>query len=179
MNHPSRSATGAALLILSAALLPAHAATPAASAAKMENASTPRSTIDLWYVSNAVITVAVTNDGGATQHTTGTFLASDRLTVSANIAPDPNAVGLNAEIFMVAKCNNAYYTRDEGGQWLLWDGMPQSLATAVASHLLPANEDVDVITDLSGLRGDFTVFVGYQVGGELAYNITPLTFTVE
>ncbi|GAB6039482.1 hypothetical protein [Endothiovibrio diazotrophicus] len=130
----------------------------------------------------ASIHPSVSGNGGVTQLIYGDFLAGDLLEVSATIETDPADVGATGSLVAVAifysePSHMHFYMRD-GKQWYPWDGEAESLTAAEGPHPLSAIEHFD-IASLTGIRGTFLVFAGYQTGEEVVYGNTPVYFTVE
>ncbi|GAB6042634.1 beta strand repeat-containing protein [Endothiovibrio diazotrophicus] len=132
---------------------------------------------------NATIAAGVSDDSGASYSLTGSFAAADSLDVTGSIAIDPNDVGQQGSILVVAALDQGagmmWFMKDSTGAWQMWDGQVSNLIAADGPRTLAATETVSVATGLSGLPGTFDVFVGYEVGGEIVYNTTPVHFVVE
>lgn len=132
---------------------------------------------------NAAIAGGVSNDSGATQATSGTFAATDSLDVIGSITVDPAHVGQDGSILVLAGLDQgsgiSWFMKDSSGAWQAWDGVPANLVANDGPRALTATESISVATGLTGLTGNFSVFVGYEIGDEIVYNGTPITFTVE
>jgi hypothetical protein len=135
---------------------------------------------------SATISAGATNNSGADQTLTGgSFAATDSVDVTATINVDPNDVGQDGSILIVAGLKQGadapvmWYMKDSTGAWLPWDGNPGGLLANDGPRALAASESVSVATGLTGLTGDFQVFVGYEVGSNIIYSSTPITFTVQ
>ena len=61
---------------------------------------------------------------------------------------------------------------------MAWDGRRETLAGAEAPRPLEDLERIDVARGMTGIEGDFVVFVGYRVGREVVYALDPTRFSV-
>jgi len=94
---------------------------------------------------------------------------SDKLDLSVDI--DPQDVGEDGSIYTVASLDGTTFMKDNNG----------SLSNLVASTTkrLGIKERHSIASDLSGLIGNFAVFVGYKnEQGNLIYNSQPIEFNV-
>lgn len=129
---------------------------------------------------DATITGGVTNDGGATMSLSGsTFSASDSLDVSATINPDPYDVGRTGRLLVVVSLDETLLMKDATGAWQPWDGNTGSLVAADGPRTLESVEKIPVASCLTGLRGSFSMYVGYAVGDEVIYSVSPIRFAVQ
>lgn len=141
----------------------------------------PLTTISaLGNTTDATITGGVSKDNGATITDSGTFSATDALDVFATIQVDSNDVGTQGDIMVVAVLNGQLFMKTSGSTWEVWDGTAEGLQPMKSVDSLAATETVEVASGLTGLAGDFQFFVGYQnEAGDIIYNSSPITFTVE
>lgn len=121
----------------------------------------------------------MSSNNGVTITAGGTFSASDSLDVTVTITVDSNDVGNPGRIVVLASLNGTWYMR-EGADWKPWNGVIADLAPAETIASLAETETVNVVTGLSGLPGEYKVFVGYQnEAGVTSYTKNPITFTVQ
>jgi len=104
------------------------------------------------------------------------------MTVEAKI--DPAHVGKTADILMVAQhvklTEMTSYTRDEQ-HWQIWDQQMSRLPSTQYYPQLPEQIEIFIFEgDLSGILGNITVYVGYQLyDGTIIYNGTePLQLVI-
>lgn len=134
----------------------------------------------LGNATDATITGGASKDKGATISNSGTFSATDALDVSATIQVDSNDIGTRGNIVVVAALNGQFFMKTSGSTWEVWDGTIAGLQAMKSVDSLAATETVEAVSGLTGLAGDFQIFVGYQNGaGDIIYNTTPITFTVQ
>ncbi|HEY0962057.1 MAG TPA: beta-propeller domain-containing protein [Pseudomonadales bacterium] len=106
----------------------------------------------------------------------------DVVSAAYTFAPQADDVGKSANLFVVARIDNGDTTQSwalsSNGKWQAWDGNPQSLPV-YASKLLQANETLALLSEQALYAGEYTVNVGYRIGGgRLVYSEEPLKFSV-
>lgn len=119
----------------------------------------------------------VTADGGATLSIAGIFPIGDRLDISGSLWLFDDHIGLTGRRLAVARYNGRLFQRD-GEAWVAWDGDIDSLSGLEAWRPLERLEQVEAASGISGLTGDFTVYIGYQVADEVVFTGTPVRFSV-
>lgn len=107
------------------------------------------------------------------------FSRTQKLDVMAGIKPVPAHVGKNGRLFIVAFLDGSRFMKNSNGQWLPWDLQLSSLVSFSGTRPLQALEVLNVTEQLTGLPGNFEVYIGYSVeGGALYYNQKQLAFNV-
>lgn len=118
----------------------------------------------------------VTADAGQSLATS--FVATQALDVLVDVRPAAEHVGKTASFYTVARFNEQWFMKNTQGQWLSWNQQLSGLVSSSAPRTLKALENIEVVTQLSGLPGKFEVFVGYQVDKDIHYNPKPFSFSV-
>ena len=91
----------------------------------------------------------------------------------------PTGAGRAAELYCVVKVGDSLYAKSALGEYLFWNGDLASLPAA-ASKTLMSIEEIVVVDELSGMAGEFAVYVAYTTdAGVLVYNSTPMQVIVE
>ena len=126
---------------------------------------------------DAVFALSVVNQFGLSSNSA--FSADDVIRISAEIQIDPSDIGRAAELYCVVKVGDSLYAKSALGEYLLWNGDLASLPAA-ASKTLMSIEEIVVVDELSGMAGEFAVYVAYTTdAGVLVYNSTPMQVIVE
>ncbi|MET0064711.1 MAG: right-handed parallel beta-helix repeat-containing protein [Candidatus Thiodiazotropha sp.] len=109
------------------------------------------------------------------EHEAARFVGADRVNLSAIIQPDEADIGQSADIFVVAFYNGNRFMKDENGNWVAWTDALQAAET----RTLKAEEYVSIVSGLTGLIGEFDIFVGYRnAQRNIVYNQTSMHFEV-
>ncbi len=82
------------------------------------------------------------------------------------------------DIYIVVLYEGNWYMKDSNNNWQVWDVNIGSLVANTTRELSAINP-ITIVKDLSGLSGNFSVFVGHNAnGGNIHYNSTPLNIIV-
>jgi hypothetical protein len=126
----------------------------------------------------ASFTGGVTIDGGDTFATE--FTAGDEGTVVGTVNIDPDHVGLDGEIHVAIKSNDAsgvsFSYVDEDGQFADWDLTIPGLGPILVGEPLAATHTFSFETGAMA-AGTYNIYYAYSAGGELVYT-KALTITV-
>ncbi len=107
------------------------------------------------------------------------FSQSDVVTLNAAITVDANDIGASSKLFCVVNFNGAWYAMSESGSYIAWDGSLESLPSA-ETRTLGAVENVSVVEGLTGLAGEFAIYLAYESSsGSLVYTASPIQFSVQ
>ena len=107
------------------------------------------------------------------------YLESDVLSVNALLNVDSNDVGSVGEVFCVVFYNGSGYAMTLAGTYTPWDGLIENLPYA-RSSLLNAEENISVIEGLTGMTGEFEIYLAYEnVEGEMIYTASPVVFRIQ
>ena len=106
------------------------------------------------------------------------FSLSDSLEIAATISPDREDLGREASLLIVAEVDDRLYARD-GERWIVWDGAFASLTAAEGPVELTSTMEMSVVSGLRGVPGEFSLFAGYAINGEVVYTFDPGRFRVE
>lgn len=117
-------------------------------------------------------------DGGVIAGFSPNYDVSQKLDISISILLDSEQNGKSVQLYTVVSYNNLWFMKSTNGNWLAWDLNPKSLVPSRAALKTFGVETVNVQKQLTGLLGNFVVYVGYQVDNDLYYNATPFRFTV-
>lgn len=110
-----------------------------------------------------------------------TFSASDQIDVIGSIHSSSSVdLGQIVAFYAVAELNGQWFMQNSQGQWLAWQLGDMSNLVSIGSQPLGAQNTIDIADNISGLSGNFKVFFGYlsPTRGEIVYNRTPISFTV-
>jgi len=113
-----------------------------------------------------------------TLNTVGTtFLSSDQVSLSFNIQVATEDIGIQSELYLVAKTAGQHYMHNADNKWLPWSvGQPLQ---ATKFLQLQAQEQIDVLNNDTLPADEYQVYVGYKAGtGEIKYNANPVTLVV-
>ncbi|MET0051885.1 MAG: hypothetical protein ABW095_12500 [Candidatus Thiodiazotropha sp.] len=125
--------------------------------------------------SNAVMHLQAWDARHTIESEAARFVGTDRVNLSAIIQPDEADIGHSAAIFVVAFYNGNRFMKNESGQWVLWTEALQPAET----RTLGSEEYISILSGLTGLIGEFDIFVGYRnVDRDIIYNLTPMHFEV-
>lgn len=127
--------------------------------------------------SAAVLIGGVSNDGGGTITSYGQYELSDQLTVRGSIVPDPGDIGREGELLAIALVDDIAYMRN-GPHWTPWNRELTTLTAMNEPRALIETETLDIVSNLTGIAGEFAIFFGYRLEDDLIYSSTPITFTV-
>lgn len=107
------------------------------------------------------------------------------LAVSTLITVDPADVGLSAELVVVAeywpdRAEAPLYLMRDGGNWVGWDRLPNSIRSAQTVTQLTSLQSFGVLAGpLSGLPGRYEILPGYRLqDGTLVLARDPVSFVV-
>lgn len=125
--------------------------------------------------SNAKFSIGATADNGA--NFGSTFKLQQKLQISADIQIAPEHVDKDGAVFIVVKYNDTWVMKSANG-WENWDFTLDGLVANSAIHKLSEIESPVIQDDMTAFPGNFEVFLGYQVEGDLNYNQAPFNFTV-
>lgn len=106
------------------------------------------------------------------------FTAEQKIDVLADFRPSAAHVGKNAAIYLLARYNATWYMKNAANQWVEWNGELASLVANGPACPLKALETLAVQLKLSGLQGNFEIYVGYKLDDVIYYNRKPLSFVV-
>ena len=126
--------------------------------------------------SQATFLVGITADSGNSFGTN--FYGAQKIDVLADVRIAPEDVGKQGVFYLVAHYNDNWFMKNQDGQWLTWDVGLNSLVANTQPRSLQATESLVIAQQLSGLPGQFQIFVGYKAGSVLHYNAQPFTFFV-
>jgi hypothetical protein len=135
-------------------------------------------------LANAVISGGATTDG--TTYASA-FTANQAINVLGRIVPDPQHVGLDGRIYVLAVLGDGrQFMKNSSGQFVAYGGGIANLVPT-RTGTLAAVENVSIATGLqgsvSGLAGQTVyVFVGYALSSapqQIWYGSTPITFTID
>lgn len=116
---------------------------------------------------------------GGVPDSNGQYRISDGLNILASITVAGEDIGTPGMFYAVAFYNGQKWMKTVAGQWANWDGDVDNLAPMREEAAMTAVETLDIYRGLSGLPGNFKVFVGYRnSNGTLSYNAVPIDFTV-
>ncbi|MCX7088971.1 MAG: DUF1566 domain-containing protein [Methylococcales bacterium] len=123
----------------------------------------------------ATFLIQSTADAG--QSYSNRFNVTQKIAMSGKISVAPSHIGRNGVTYIVANYNGSWYMKSPQG-WAVWDVNTDSLKASGAAHALSRVEVVDIEKSLSGLAGNFAVYLGYKVDSDIQYNAPAYTFTV-
>ena len=120
---------------------------------------------------------SVTIEGGNTSN--NIFSQADILSISAIVNVDADDVGQLGGLYCVVLYNGTWYAMTLSGGYQSWDGVLSNLPYA-RSRNLSAVENITVIDRLTGLTGDFAIYLAYENEmGELIYTAEPVEFSIQ
>lgn len=126
--------------------------------------------------SSAQFSIGTLVDNGAY---TGTVLGSQqKIGILCKLDVPAEHVGKDASIYLVGKYQNNWYMATPDNTWIPWDGDPSKLIANINKLTLKATQQDFLHTSLTGLAGDFQIFVGYAVDNVIYHNSAPLAFSV-
>ena len=129
--------------------------------------------------SGAYFRGGVTEDGGKSFAVK--FSADRQLDVLADILVDEAHVGKIGRLFVVARYNGKWFVKNAVGEWREWNGqLDHTLVAYSGPRILNALESLTVARQLTGLVGQLSVYVGYQLEENLNfyYNSQAFNFSV-
>lgn len=106
----------------------------------------------------------------------------DAVSAAYTFAPLAGDVDQTANLYVVARIADGdaaqSFALSADGKWQPWNGNPQALPV-YRSKVLQASETLTLLSEQPLFAGDYTVHVGYRVGGgTLVYSQEPLQFSV-
>lgn len=106
-----------------------------------------------------------------------TFLAADEITLSFDLHIAEEDIGIQSELYLVAKTAEQSYIRTADNLWQLWsEGQP---FIATKSLKLQAEERLEVLKGDTLPVGEYLVYAAYKTGsGEIKYNASPSSLIV-
>lgn len=108
------------------------------------------------------------------------FADNEVLSINMQINVANQDIGSSGNIFCIVRHNNKFYALNSNGSYVAWNGDPSSLSMARSEALLGQVQQLAVLEGLTQIRGEFSVFVGYDAAdGVIRYNGTPIQFTVD
>lgn len=108
------------------------------------------------------------------------FGRNEALSINMQINVARQDVASGGNIFCIIRHNSRFYALNSNGSYVAWNGDPSSLPIARSEALLGQVQQFAVLDQLTKIRGEFVVFVGYDTAdGVMRYNSTPIQFTVD
>lgn len=110
---------------------------------------------------------------------TTTALTTDQVRITGTIAPEPEQLGQQADIFVVARVGDFFYMRTQSGAFVLWDGVVSRLVPYMPAQTLTPHIEVDFLTGNVPVPGNHRLFIGYRAAdGVLVYTYRPLEISI-
>ncbi len=104
------------------------------------------------------------------------FAAGENLAGSMHVEVNPNDVGKESLLYLVAQWNSNWYMYDQSGNWQPWNQQLKDLVP-YASRVLQANEKLDLPLDQAQQEGEYILFAGYlNEAQQIIFNRKPLAF---
>jgi pimeloyl-ACP methyl ester carboxylesterase len=113
----------------------------------------------------------------AGQSYANTFNNTQKIDLTGKIQVAPEHIGKSGVIYMVARYNNNWYMKTPQG-WVAWNYNVANLKAAGAAHALSSIESFDIEKQLSGLAGNFAIYAGYGIDGDIYYSAQSFSLTV-
>lgn len=126
--------------------------------------------------SNAAFSIGATADKGASFGST--FKLNQAVKIVGDIKIAPEHVNKKGDIYIVASYNGTWFMKNASG-WVPWNLSIAGLEKYKAVEKLPAIQSPVVQDGITGLLGNFSVYLGYGVEDDLNYSKTPFNFTVK
>ena len=106
-----------------------------------------------------------------------TFLSSDQVSLSFDIHIAKEDIGIQSELYLVAKTAGQSYVHNADNKWLPWS-VDQPLQATKSLQLRP-QEYLEVLSNATLRAGEYQVYAAYKTGaGEIKYNANPVTLVV-
>ncbi len=106
------------------------------------------------------------------------FSIDDLIDVEATITIQPDSVGKQGHLAIVAIYDKNRFIKDADGRWQIWDGDVNNLVPNKIK-ILDSNEVLTIASGLTGLPGEFHVYVAYvNEAGQIIFSDDPINFTV-
>ncbi len=119
----------------------------------------------------------LTNDSHQAEKTT--FTQNERITITAQLTPETKDVGKQADIYIVAMYNNSFLMKTNSNNWESWNINLLNLTPANTLQL-NSSENIDIISGLTGMIGEFMIYLGYRnsTSSNTIYNTIGHSFSV-
>lgn len=135
----------------------------------------PVTTLNGTSANDARLYIQVWDSKHTIGHEEKRFTSSESINLSAIIHPATSDIGHNAQIYVVAFYNGTRYYKSSTGSWIPWTGPLHHADTRGLSEEVY----IPIISGLSGLVGEFDIFVGYRnANSDIVYNSFSLHFEV-
>ncbi len=106
------------------------------------------------------------------------FAAGTEISGSMKMDVDPDDVGKEMPLYLVAKRDEDWFVRTEAGDWRRWNRQLNDLVP-YTSRLLEAQEKLDLPLEDARLEGEYALFAGYLNREQnVVFNHQPLNFSL-
>lgn len=127
-------------------------------------------------VSTAHFSISATADNGT--NNSSIFNPLHKIDIIGNLDVPSEQVGKDVSIYLVAKYQDNWYMKTSSNVWDSWDFNISNLVPYIDKLKLKATQQGFIHNQLTGLLGNFQVYVGYKIDNEVYYNSNPLIFSV-